>query len=131
MDCASLETEALDGLDLLSIDPRRNDAASIYLIDFRNGSFQVGLAHEAFDVRDEDVQTADDVDAFLKPAIEGRLRMLIGSRRAVLQVREDPGYVDLGGNGRGLRSLLLAPGWRRRAQVVSFAAYRSAQASAQ
>lgn len=128
-DCATLTTESIEGVgDSLTIMPHNSDSLAVYLIDFGNHQFQVGFDHD-YHVPDEDAQTPDDVDAFLLPAVEGRVRMLIGPRRAQIQVLSGSEFENFGVNSHGLRSLIPAPGWRRRAQVLHFPAYRSPTAN--
>lgn len=116
-----LEICTLEGVgDQVRIIPNNSASIPVYLLDFGDGAFQIGLPYGDFDVRNEDVKDVADVDEYLKPAIEGKVRMLIGPRRAVIQFIEQGQYTDLGGNGLGISALLPLPGWRKRARKVEF-----------
>lgn len=83
----------------------------------------IGFDHP-FHVPDEDADVPEAVDEFLDPAVEGRVRMLIGPSRAWTVIREGDRYERRARYGYGLRSLVPSPGWPRRAEVVDFAPYR-------
>lgn len=122
-DCAALEIESIPHLgDSLRIVPHDRRALGVYFIDSGNNHYQVGFDHE-HDTPDEDAREREDVDSFLTPAIEGRIRMLVGARRAVIQVREGDEF-KVFGTHYGVGAWYPIPGWRRRANVVTYPPYR-------
>src|SRR5690606_10667014 len=108
-----------DSLALVPHDPR---ALGCYVMDFGSGQYQVGFSHE-HDFPDEGAREPADVDAFLRPAVEGRVRMLLGRRRAVIQIGDGDEYDDLGTH-YGVGAWYPIPGWRQRADVVTYAPFR-------
>ena len=122
-DCASLVVTPGREVCVLRITPHRSDSLGIYLLDFGNNQFQLGFDHE-HDIPFEDASAADDLDSYLEPAVEGRVRMLVGPRRAVIQVRERDDFASFGTH-YSIGAFYPIPGWRRRANVVDFAPYRT------
>lgn len=122
-DCADLERREDAAAVSLTIVPRITNALGVYLTDFR-GQYVIGFDHP-FHIPDEDADTPEAIDALLDPAVEGRVRMVIGPSRAQTLVCEGERYESWGFYGEGLRSLVPLPGWRRRAELVDFLPYRS------
>lgn len=124
-DCADLVVESIGSVEVLSIEPHAEGALGVYLVPSGNDDLdQVGFSHE-FDVPDEFADLPASVDALLDPAVDGRVRMLIGPRRGCVQIDEGDGFTTYG-TRYGVGAWYPIPGWKRRAAVETFAPYRPA-----
>ena len=125
-DCASLTIEADDHAEWLRIVPHDNRAVGVHLYRLLAGrGHDVEIKHDhPGAIPLEEPTEADDVDHMVDLAVEGRLQVyLISPRSAVVEELHGGEYKTKGRHG--LRAMVRPPGWRRRAQRITFAAYRN------
>jgi hypothetical protein len=125
-DCASLTVESDEYAERLWIVPFNNDALSVCLYRLLGrGGFDAEIRHDhPGAIPLEEPTEASDVDYMVDLAVEGRLRVyVISARSAVTEQLRDGRYERMG--RYGLRAMFRLPGWRRRAQKMTFAPYRT------
>lgn len=125
-DCADLTKETRGGLDLIELTPRDAKALGLYvLLDTDGGAVQLGSISD-WDLRDE-APTVASVDLYIDAAVEGRFRVLTGPRRYEVQIQQGTRATCTTTVFDGIG--LPRPRWRSRSQVITYAPYRSAEAT--
>ena len=125
-DCASLTIEADAHAEWLRIVPHDNRAVGVHLYRLLAGDgYDVEIRHDhPGAIPLEEPTEADDVDYMVDLAMDGRLQVyVISPRSAVVEELHGGEYKTAGLHG--LRAVVRLPGWRRRAQRMTFAAYRT------
>ena len=127
-DCASLIIEADEYAETLRLVPHNDRALGVRLYRLLypgDGGYDAGIRHDhPGAIPLEDPINPRDVDYMVDLAVEGLLQVyVLGKGSAVTEELRDGKYRPRG--YFGLRAMVMLPGWRRRAQLLTFAPYRT------